>query len=173
MSIENGSRDGDKKTESFFPPEHSLELKVPPVVVFGFFALVMWAISQYFPVFDVEIPFQYYLTAILMITAISTGLYSIYVLMKNATTLHAHKPDQTKVLITAGPYKHTRNPMYLSLSLILIGWAIFLSDLLALMLMPFFYMYMSRFQIVPEERYLLEKFEEEFESYMEHTPRWL
>ena len=37
---------------------HALELKVPPVVVFGFFAAAMWSVAVYFPVFDVDIPFR-------------------------------------------------------------------------------------------------------------------
>ncbi len=153
--------------------EHWLELKLPPVVVFGLFAVVMWAISQYFPVFAVEIPFQYYLTAFLMIIAIWISIYSLYLFYKNRTTVHPQNPGDTNKLVTSGPFRHTRNPMYLALSLILIGWAIFLSDLLALMLMPLYYAYMTRFQIIPEERELQQKLGSEYEKYADRTPRWL
>ncbi|MDG5765875.1 isoprenylcysteine carboxylmethyltransferase family protein [Balneolales bacterium ANBcel1] len=168
----NENEDSRENTASV-PAEHPLERKIPPVVVFGFFALAMWAIARYFPVFAVDIPFQYYLTAFLMGTAILTAAYSIYLFMKNQTTVHAGKPAETTALVTDGPYRHSRNPMYLSLSLVLIGWAIFLSDLLCLMLMPLFYIYMTRFQIISEERALREKFGEDYDAYTDRTPRWL
>ena len=76
-------------------------------------------------------------------------------------------------MVVDGPYRHTRNPMYLSLSLVLIAWAIFLSDLIALMMMPAFYGYMTRFQINPEERELISKFGDDYKDYADKTPRWL
>ncbi len=153
--------------------KHPLELKIPPVVVFGLFVLLMWLIAEYFPVFDVEIPFRLFLTVFLMAIALLTGTCSIYLFFRGKTTVHAHKPKATSQIITVGPYKHTRNPMYLSLSLVLIAWAIFLSDLLALMLMPVFYGYMNRFQIIPEERKLVSQFGDQYKEYAEKTPRWL
>lgn len=152
---------------------HSLELRIPPIVIFGIFALCMWLIAVYFPVFDVHIPFRLTLTIFLMAAAIYTGIYSLYLFYKAKTTVHPHKPDNSTALLTTGPYKHTRNPMYLALSLILIGWGIFLTDLLALMLMPAFYAYITRFQIIPEERELIRLFDEEFMEYASKTPRWL
>ena len=152
---------------------HALELKVPPVVVFGFFAAAMWSVAVYFPVFDVDIPFRIPITIFLTVTAGLTGFYSLYLFLKEKTTTHAHKPNETGRMVVDGPYRHTRNPMYLSLSLVLIAWAIFLSDLIALMMMPAFYGYMTRFQINPEERELISKFGDDYKDYADKTPRWL
>ena len=108
-----------------------------------------------------------------MITALFIAVHSIYLFTRNNTTINAHEPRNTYKLITHGPYKHSRNPMYLSLSIILIAWAIFLSDFLALMLMPAFYGYMTRFQIIPEERELISRFGDDYKEYADNTPRWL
>jgi len=153
--------------------EHPLELKIPPVIVFGFFALMMWAIAVYFPVFDITIPLRLYLTGFLIVVALYAGIHSILLFYRFKTSVHPQKPQEVSRLITDGPFKHTRNPMYLALSLVLIAWAIFLSDLIALMMMPAFYWYMTRFQIIPEERALISKFGEEYEEYVEKAPRWL
>lgn len=142
-------------------------------MVFLFFTLVMWAIERWFPVFQVDIPFQLFIVVFLWIVSFITGSMSIYYFVREGTTLHAHKPQLTTILVTKGPYRHSRNPMYLTLSILLIAWAVFLSDLLALMLMPAFYAYMTRFQIIPEERALKEKFGDEYEKWAERTPRWL
>lgn len=152
---------------------HFLELKVPPALLALLFAVVMWAIDRYHPVFAIEIPFQWPIVLFLSVTAALVGGYSLYLFAKARTTVHAHKPVQTTSIVTTGPYRHTRNPMYLALSLMLIAWAIALSDLLALMIMPGFYLYMSRFQIEPEERVLRDRFGREYEEYCAQTPRWL
>ncbi len=153
--------------------KHFLELKIPPMGVFAFFALLFWAIDTWFPVFDVEIPFRITLVVFLLMVAFLVGTWSIWLFYRIGTTVHPHEPHNTERMVTSGPYKHTRNPMYLSLSLVLIAQAIFLSDLLALMLMPGFFYYVTRFQIIPEERRMKEKFGDEFERYAEKTPRWL
>lgn len=155
------------------PVKHGLELKVPPMVVFLFFFLLIWAIAVWFPVFRVSIPFHLLISAFLGVIALLTGFRSIILVNRNGTSVHAHKPHETTRLVTEGPYRHTRNPMYLSLSMALIAWAIFWNDLLALMIMPAFYAYMTRFQIVPEERILEEKFGDSYREWAERTPRWL
>jgi protein-S-isoprenylcysteine O-methyltransferase Ste14 len=51
------------------------------------------------------------------------------------------KPESSSCLVVSGVYTLTRNPMYLDLLLVLIGWAVFLSNALA---------FLVRFQIEPE-----------------------
>ena len=67
----------------------------------------------------------------------------------------------------------TRNPMYLGFLLVLLGWAIYLSNVLAFLLLPAFILYMNRFQIYPEEKALASLFGEEFASYKSRVRRWL
>ncbi|MDI6402239.1 isoprenylcysteine carboxylmethyltransferase family protein [Balneolaceae bacterium ANBcel3] len=155
------------------PPVHWLELKIPPVLIAALFLLAMWAIDSFFPVFAVQIPFQIPLTLLLMAAAGVLGIYSIVLFVRMKTTLLPTESGRPETLVTEGPFRHTRNPMYVSLSLLLIAWAIFLSDLLCLMLIPAFVAYMTRFQIIPEERMLVEAFGEAFVEYAERTPRWL
>ncbi len=154
-------------------PPHALELKVPPVLVFLIFASVFWSIDTWFPVFDVDIPFRSALVLFLTGTALLVGAWSIWLFRRNDTTVHAHKPHETERLVTSGPYKHSRNPMYLALSMVLIAVAIYLTDLLSMMLIPGFFVYMTRFQIIPEERRMLQIFGDEYQEYAENTPRWL
>lgn len=164
---------GSNPSEAIEKPSHFLELKIPPVGVFAVFALLFWGIDTWFPVFDVDIPFRLAIDVFLVGTAMIIGSWSIWLFYRKRTTVHAHKPDETEKLVTTGPYKHSRNPMYLALSMVLIALAIFLTDLLSLMLMPGFFAYMTRFQIIPEERRMMKKFGEEYEEYANKTPRWL
>jgi protein-S-isoprenylcysteine O-methyltransferase Ste14 len=63
--------------------------------------------------------------------------------------------------------------MYLGIAFVLLGWAIYLANLAALLLVPAFVAYMTRFQIKPEERALLEKFGSNFADYMAAVRRWI
>lgn len=171
MNSDTDSQDSSPVFDQKSP--HFLELKIPPVIVFLVFASVFRAIDRSFPVFDVSIPFRLPIVVLLGVTALLIGFWSLWLFYRNGTTVHPHKPQETDRLVTSGPYKHSRNPMYLALSMVLIAWAIYLTDLLSLMLMPGFFTYITRFQIIPEERKMEEKFGEEFEAYAEKTPRWL
>jgi protein-S-isoprenylcysteine O-methyltransferase Ste14 len=63
--------------------------------------------------------------------------------------------------------------MYLSLLLYLLGWAVYLSNVLALLFLPAFVLYMNRFQIKPEERVLLSRFGPAYAAYKGRVRRWL
>ena len=83
------------------------------------------------------------------------------------------KPETTASIVTTGIYRVTRNPMYLGLAFVLMGWATYLANLAALLLVPAFVAYMTRFQIKPEERALLAKFGLSFAEYLAAVRRWI
>ncbi len=83
------------------------------------------------------------------------------------------KPGAASSLVSSGVYRFTRNPMYLGLSVTLLGWAMFLSNPLALLAVPLFVLYINRFQINPEERVLSSLFGAEYAAYKEKVRRWL
>ena len=63
--------------------------------------------------------------------------------------------------------------MDLGFLLILLGWAAFLSNVLTLVLLPAFILYMNRFQISPEERVLASRFGHDYAEYRARVRRWL
>ena len=63
--------------------------------------------------------------------------------------------------------------MYLGFLFMLSGFAFYLMNFAAFLLLPLFVAYMNRFQIKLEEQYMLQKFEEEFNEYAEKVRRWL
>ena len=75
--------------------------------------------------------------------------------------------------IVSGIYNFTRNPMYLGFLIALFGWGVFLSNALALVLIPGFVIYMNRFQIRPEERALASRFERDFSAHKARVRRWV
>jgi len=75
--------------------------------------------------------------------------------------------------VRSGLYRVSRNPMYLGMLISLSGWVLWVNSLTAFLLLPLFVFYITRFQIVPEERILLEKFGDDFAQYMREVRRWL
>lgn len=89
------------------------------------------------------------------------------------TTINPLDPSQASKLVTSGIFRVTRNPMYLSLLLLLIAYVIRLGAWVEGIGPILFAAYVTRFQIIPEERILSEKFGEPYLAYMSRTRRWL
>ena len=83
------------------------------------------------------------------------------------------QPTRATTLVVSGIYRISRNPMYLGFLVCLPGWAILLSNPAALLPIPLFVLGMNRWQIVPEEKALTQRFGTAFVAYMARTRRWL
>jgi protein-S-isoprenylcysteine O-methyltransferase Ste14 len=88
------------------------------------------------------------------------------------TTWHPTHPQRTTALVIEGPYRYTRNPMYLGLLLVLVGWALWLGSVAAVAVVPVWMAVLTRLQIVPEERALLDRFGGEYAQYRDAVRRW-
>lgn len=76
-------------------------------------------------------------------------------------------------LVTSGPYRFTRNPMYTGLTLAYVGLAVTLNTWWPLLFLPLVLWVMLRFVIRKEERHLTEKFGEAYEAYCRRVGRWV
>ncbi len=89
----------------------------------------------------------------------------------------AHTPPNprqpTRALVVEGPFRFTRNPIYLSLTLLYAGIAALANALWALLLLPIVLIVINRGVIDREEQYLERKFGEEYVRYKAQVPRWL
>ena len=150
-----------------------LELKVPPVAVTLVFGFTMWIAAQNAPSLIFVMPCRSVIGLILALTGLVVGAMGIFAFHRANTTVNPFKPTDTSTIVSSGIYRVSRNPMYLGLLLVLGGWAIALSNVIAFAFLPAFVAYMTRFQIAPEERALLSKFGSEFIAYKESVRRWL
>jgi len=109
----------------------------------------------------------------LLVIGQSISISGMVAFRRAKTTMNPIKPGAASSLVSSGVYRFTRNPMYLGLSVSLLGWAMFLSNPLALLGVPLFVLYINRFQINPEERVLSSLFGAEYTAYKEKVRRWL
>ena len=90
-----------------------------------------------------------------------------------STTMDPLDPGRASSLVTGSIYRFTRNPMYLGIALVLTGWGVMLANMASISIVIPFSLYMTMFQIIPEERGLQELFGESFAAYRANTRRWL
>jgi protein-S-isoprenylcysteine O-methyltransferase Ste14 len=76
-------------------------------------------------------------------------------------------------LVPSGPYRYTRNPMYVSLALLTIACGLLLATWWPILLLVPTLAIVRQFVILPEERYLRRRFGAEYEGYARRVRRWL
>ena len=77
------------------------------------------------------------------------------------------------LLVITGPYRYTRNPMYVGLTTIYVGAALVLSLDWSLLTLPIVLWALSRYVIRREERYLTSAFGDQYRQYQQTVRRWL
>jgi protein-S-isoprenylcysteine O-methyltransferase Ste14 len=93
------------------------------------------------------------------------------VLLGNSTTLQPSEEPTT--LVTSGPFRISRNPVYLGMAAILLGVAVFLGTPVAFVFPPLFVI-LTGFLIIPGEEQKLENiFGERYRAYKKRVRRWI
>ena len=98
---------------------------------------------------------------------------SILFFIKQKTTLSPLQPEKASSLVVSGVFKHSRNPMYLGLSLILLSVAVQFNFVGGILIVFMFIAFITKFQIIPEEIAMEKLFGEEFIRYKKRTRRWI
>ncbi len=88
------------------------------------------------------------------------------------TSVSPVQPALASVLVTQGPYRFSRNPMYLGYALALLGWSTCLAQPWGLLTVASFVAYITHFQILPEERHLSSRFPAQYAAYSRAVRRW-
>ncbi|MFE6646086.1 methyltransferase family protein [Nocardioides sp. NPDC057772] len=89
------------------------------------------------------------------------------------TTFNPLEPERATAVVTDGPFRYTRNPMYVGMAGLLTAHAVFRGGLLSFVPVAAFVAVIDRTQIPAEEQALSWGFGEAYESYRAATPRWL
>lgn len=152
---------------------NTLELKIPPPLVLLIFAIAMWFAAPLTEPLNVS--FGLRLGFALALAVIGEGISATGMIQfrRAKTTINPMKAGNASSLVTGGVYRFTRNPMYLGMVLVLLGWAVFLSSPVTLLFVPLFVLYIHRFQIFPEERVLTDLFGSEYAEYKNKVRRWV
>jgi protein-S-isoprenylcysteine O-methyltransferase Ste14 len=150
-----------------------LELRIPPVLVWLVMAGAMLGVSYSAPTLSFTLAGSIPIALALVTLGWALALAGVIAFRGKRTTVNPLTPSASSSVVSSGVYRISRNPMYLGFLLALSGWAVYLSNAGAAVLLPAFVAYMTQFQIKPEERALLAKFGSEFAQYMSRVRRWV
>jgi protein-S-isoprenylcysteine O-methyltransferase Ste14 len=136
-------------------------------------AALMWAAAQATPATPVSDTIRIAVTVVLAALGGISAVLGFRAFGRAKTTVNPIKIQEASALVTTGIYRYTRNPMYLGLTLLLLGWAVYLSAPWAVLGPAAFVLFITRFQIIPEERILEAKFGAAYTGYRQQVGRWL
>ncbi len=146
---------------------------MPPVAVTIIAGILMFACAKAVPGATFRSPAMSIVAGLMLLVGGIVGVTGVLTFRRHETTVNPLKPGDASAIVTEGIYRYTRNPMYLGLALALLSWAVFLGNLLALAWVAMFVVYLTQFQIKPEERALEELFGEAFRKYRSEVRRWI
>jgi protein-S-isoprenylcysteine O-methyltransferase Ste14 len=150
-----------------------LENRLPPPILAGCLAVAMGALSWAFDAPRGTPALRLGLTVLLALLGALVGIPAFAAFRRARTTVDPVRIERASQLVTTGIYAITRNPMYVSLTLLLSAWAAHLG-VPGLLVGPWVFMaYVTRFQIIPEERVLTATFGTSYEAYRARVRRWL
>jgi len=151
--------------------EHGPGVRIHPPVIYAISILAGIGLNKLWPL---AMPFSFngmlYGGAILLLVVIIAA-WSLYEFRRADTDVRPDRPDSA--LITSGPYRYTRNPLYIGLSLVQIAAATWFDNLWILLMLPLSILVITRYAIAREERYLEKLFGQDYLDYRSRVRRWL
>jgi protein-S-isoprenylcysteine O-methyltransferase Ste14 len=152
---------------------NALEHRVPPPLVCLFFAAVMLVVSRLTPAIQIEDIVRLAITGFFAVSSLVFGAPAFMAFGRAKTTINPRNIEAASALVTSGVYKYTRNPMYVGLTALLWSLTAYLAAPWTALGPVAFLLFITRFQIIPEERVMLAKFGRAYDEYRKHVRRWL
>ena len=150
-----------------------LECLIPPPLVALIVALGMWGAAYLMTPLSAPRWLMEDSAMALGTAGVALAAAGVLAFRAAGANINPHDIDRGEALVTSGVYRFTRNPMYLGISLVLCGYAAYLSRPVDLLGPVAFVAFLSRFQVAPEERAMRAKFGAAYADYARATRRWL
>jgi protein-S-isoprenylcysteine O-methyltransferase Ste14 len=154
------------------PDQDRPNVRTPPPLIFflmlGVASLLEYGVGFSYPRGSLGLR-----CAVALIVFIFSGylaLHAFVVLKKQGTFIDPNKP--TTQIAEDGPFKFSRNPMYLSLVLVLFGLSLLFLSIWFLLSAIGLWLVFDRFAVAPEEVYLQQKFGDRYTAYTSRVRRW-
>ena len=151
-------------------PDHANVIAPPPVIYLVF--VLLGLIMHYIWPLPIIAAAKIFWIAIIIITmGVVIAILARREFERSGTSVRPDRPTTT--IIRTGPYRYSRNPLYLSLTLIQTGIGVWVNSLWVLLMIIPAVLTMRHGVIVREEKYLARKFGKEYMDYKASVRRWL
>ena len=148
-----------------------METKIPPPIVTLVFGLLIYFSQGIFPSIANQLTF--YVGIFVMLLGFSILISAVRSFKRSKTTVNPLNPEQATKLVTEKIFTYSRNPMYLGMATILSSLALVVNLVGGIIFIALFCIYITKYQIIPEEKVMKNLFSEEFDEYMKTTRRWI
>ena len=146
-------------------------VRVPPPALYALAVIGGYALNRRWPLPVGEGAVIKVLAGALTLASLALMASSIGNFRRSRTSIVPVRPATT--LVIAGPYRFTRNPMYVALAALTVGLGLFLDSWWVMLLLVPVLIGVRLFVIAPEERYLQRRFGADYISYMRRVRRWV
>jgi protein-S-isoprenylcysteine O-methyltransferase Ste14 len=145
--------------------------KIPPPIVTLAFGLMIYFSRNIFP--DINNIIFYILSLFFIILGPFILISAVRSFKAEQTTINPININNASSLVISGVFKYSRNPMYLGMVFILLALSFRLNLVGGILFTSIFIMYITKFQIIPEEAAMKSIFGEDFNKYKNKTRRWI
>lgn len=108
---------------------------------------------------------------VLIALGVAINLWTVQTFRQARTSLHVRRSAET--MVTVGPYRFSRNPLYLSMITGIVGFALIADAFWLAAVVPLIVLYANKVIVEPEENYLERCFGERYLGYKNVVRRWL
>ena len=152
-------------------PRDTAGVVVPPPLLFAGFLAAGFLLDAIWPTALLGYPWRFWVGGLLVLPGLLLMTAGVSRFKRAGTNVPTYRP--TTALVTCGPYRYSRNPLYISLFLVYAGIAIVADNLWILALAVPLFLVMRYGVVAREERYLERKFGQAYLDYKAAVRRWL
>ena len=153
------------------PRIDSAGVKIPPPLVFAIPLIAGLIIGRWFPLVSLPALAARVAGSILVAAGLGFGGWARIIFLRRGTTVLPFRPSS--VFVVGGPFRLSRNPIYVGMTAIYVGVALLCRSLWPLLFLPFVLILIRKTAIDPEEAYLERRFGAEYLNYKARVRRWL
>jgi protein-S-isoprenylcysteine O-methyltransferase Ste14 len=152
-------------------PSDNAGVRVPPPLLYALAVVGGYLLNRQWPLAIGAGGVLNVLALTFALAGLALAVSSIGNFRRSRTSIVPIRP--ATALVIAGPYRFTRNPMYVSLAAMTIAAGLLVNSWWVMLLLVVVLLIVRVFVIGPEERYLRRRFGADYVAYMHHVRRWL
>ena len=156
---------------NFFNRPDTAGVIAPPPLIYLSGWLAGWLLGRIYPLSWLPDALTWPVGGLLMVCGVTCAGFAFRAMRRAQTPVDPYSPSTA--LVVEGPYRYTRNPLYLALTLFYVALAGLVNSAWPLLLLPLVLLVMQQGVIAREERYLEQKFGEQYVRYKSRVRRWL
>ena len=147
-------------------------LQIPPILL-SIIGGLMWLVHSFASVIHIHTGYEYIASRILLAIALVLLGVTIYQFWRKSTTVSPIHIENTNSLIQSGPFRWSRNPIYVIDVIILLAWVIWMAEWANLVFIGLFVYLIQTGQIRREEKALALRFGKQYTDYCNRVSRWI